>query len=164
MMIAARLGRLFSPRGRLTRAPFWIATVAQSAAVMALVAADLLVFGDDPGAMGVGGWAVAVGLGLATLVLAALGFVLAIRRLHDGGLSGWWSLLGTIPVIGGPLLLAWIGLRRGTPGSNVYGPNPRGDIKAPPPPSPPKDQRRNGRIPPSWLPRRAGAAGRRDAR
>ena len=50
-----------------------------------------------------------------------------IRRLHDLGHSGWFSLLGFIPVVG-PLL--WLGLFiycgffSGQPGENKYGPSP----------------------------------------
>lgn len=44
--------------------------------------------------------------------LVALGTLLpslavATRRLHDTDRSGWWQLLGLIPLIGGIILLIW---------------------------------------------------------
>ena len=86
---------------RLTRTRYWVATALQSVIVMALVAANLLVFGDD----GAGGTVTKVGLGLASAIVAAVGVALTIRRLRDAGRSGWWSLLGAIPLVGGLLVL-----------------------------------------------------------
>ncbi len=88
---------------RLTRTRYWVATASQSVVVMGLVAANLLVFGDDGTAPG--NLAMKVALGLATTIIAAAGVALTVRRLHDAGRSGWWSLLGAIPLVGGLLLL-----------------------------------------------------------
>ena len=110
-MIARLLARPW-PRRRLTRTRFWVATMIQSAAVMGLIAADLLVFGDGGAAPeGLAAFALKTALGLATTAAAAFGIVLAIRRLRDAGRSGWWVLLGTIPLIGGLLLLVQAGRR-----------------------------------------------------
>lgn len=49
----------------------------------------------------------------------------SIRRLHDIGRSAWWMLLAFIPVIGW-LVLLYFGLKDSEPGSNAYGPNPKG--------------------------------------
>jgi uncharacterized membrane protein YhaH (DUF805 family) len=57
--------------------------------------------------------------GLATF-LPSLG--LAIRRLHDLDRTGWWVLLGLIPIIGWIILLIWY-CTKGTAGSNQYGPD-----------------------------------------
>jgi uncharacterized membrane protein YhaH (DUF805 family) len=46
-----------------------------------------------------------------------------IRRLHDTDRSGWWVLLGLIPLAGGLALLVLFALA-GTPGPNRYGPSP----------------------------------------
>lgn len=35
------------------------------------------------------------------------GFALSIRRLHDLNKSGWWILLGLIPIVGGIILIIW---------------------------------------------------------
>lgn len=50
---------------------------------------------------------------------------LAVRRLHDIGKSGWWLLLGLIPVIGFIVLLVFA-VTDSQPGENQYGPNPKG--------------------------------------
>ncbi len=87
---------------RLTRTRYWIVTTLQSAVVMGLVAVDLLVFGEDGAAPG--NAATEAVLGFATAAVAVAGIALTIRRLRDAGRSGWWSLLGAIPLVGGFLL------------------------------------------------------------
>ena len=46
-----------------------------------------------------------------------------VRRLHDTGRSGWWWLIGIVPLIGAILLLVWF-CSRGTYGPNRYGADP----------------------------------------
>jgi len=61
-----------------------------------------------------------VGLALVLPSIAVL-----FRRLHDTGRSGWWWLLSWICCIG--TILLWIFcLSDSTPGTNQYGPNPKG--------------------------------------
>jgi uncharacterized membrane protein YhaH (DUF805 family) len=48
-----------------------------------------------------------------------------VRRLHDIGRSGWWYLIGLIPVIGWILLIVWF-CTDSQPGANKWGPNPKG--------------------------------------
>jgi uncharacterized membrane protein YhaH (DUF805 family) len=45
------------------------------------------------------------------------------RRLHDIGRSGWWLLIGFIPLIGGLLLLYW-NVQPSQPEINFWGPPP----------------------------------------
>ena len=47
------------------------------------------------------------------------------RRLHDTGRSGWWWLIGLIPLIGAIVLLVFL-VQDSQPGENQYGPNPKG--------------------------------------
>ena len=47
----------------------------------------------------------------------------SIRRLHDTGRTGWWILIGLIPLIGWIVLLIFY-LEKGDPGDNEYGPPP----------------------------------------
>ena len=49
----------------------------------------------------------------------------AVRRLHDTGKSGWMILVGLIPLIGAIWLLVLL-VTDSKPGSNQYGPNPKG--------------------------------------
>ncbi len=48
-----------------------------------------------------------------------------VRRLHDTDRSGWWILIGLIPVIGAIVLLVFSVLN-GTPDANRYGEDPKG--------------------------------------
>lgn len=48
-----------------------------------------------------------------------------VRRLHDTDLSGWWLLIGLVPVIG-PIILIVLMARDSTPGENRFGLNPKG--------------------------------------
>ncbi|WHZ12679.1 MAG: protein of unknown function DUF805 [Burkholderiaceae bacterium] len=60
--------------------------------------------------------------------LVILVFVLPLlaagaRRLHDIGRSGWWLLLGLIPVLGG-LVLLYFAVQPSEPQPNAYGAPP----------------------------------------
>ena len=67
-----------------------------------------------------------------------------VRRLHDTGRSGWWMLLGLVPIVGLVLLVFLV--LEGKRGPNAYGPDPRGEslvhdpapMPPPAPPSPPQ--------------------------
>lgn len=48
-----------------------------------------------------------------------------VRRLHDIGKSGWWMLIGLIPLIG-TLVLLYFFVLDSEPGENQYGANPKG--------------------------------------
>ncbi|MDQ0992321.1 DUF805 domain-containing protein [Streptomyces sp. V3I7] len=48
----------------------------------------------------------------------------SVRRLHDTGRTGWWMLIGFVP-LGGIVLLVFDCLDS-EPGDNKYGPNPKG--------------------------------------
>lgn len=48
----------------------------------------------------------------------------AVRRLHDINKSGWFYLVGFIPIIGGIWLLILFATE-GDVGSNIYGPDPK---------------------------------------
>ncbi len=44
----------------------------------------------------------------------------AVRRLHDTGRTGWWVLIGLVPLIGF-LVLLWFYVQKGTEGVNRFG-------------------------------------------
>lgn len=48
-----------------------------------------------------------------------------VRRFHDQDKSGWFVLLGFIPLIGGLIVLVFMCLE-GTPGPNRFGADPKG--------------------------------------
>ncbi|MCW2744893.1 MAG: hypothetical protein JWM48_1443 [Mycobacterium sp.] len=103
-----------SASGRARRSEYWWSTLAIGICIVVLEAL----------AMGVSS---AFGILLAILALATLlpGIAVGIRRLHDTDRSGWWLVFGIVPVVGGITLLVFMCLD-GTPGSNRYGPSPKG--------------------------------------
>lgn len=61
------------------------------------------------------------------LIIIIPSIAVAVRRLHDTGRSGFWILIGLIPIIGG-LILLFFYLIDSEPGANQYGPNPKGAV------------------------------------
>jgi uncharacterized membrane protein YhaH (DUF805 family) len=95
--------------GRAIRSEYWYW-------VLFIILADI-VTGIVDYALGI---QVMTGLfGLATFLPS---LSIAIRRLHDLDRTGWWVLLGLIPVVGWIILLIWY-CSRGTPGTNRFGPD-----------------------------------------
>ncbi|WP_284126054.1 DUF805 domain-containing protein [Parerythrobacter aestuarii] len=67
---------------------------------------------------------------MIALVIFALatfipGLAVQVRRFHDQDKSGWFVLLGFIPLVGGLIVLVFMCLE-GTRGENRFGPDPKG--------------------------------------
>lgn len=62
--------------------------------------------------------------GLYALALLIPNIAVAVRRLHDTGRSGWFLLIGLIPLIGAIVLIVFFA-QDSQPGDNQYGPNPK---------------------------------------
>ena len=75
---------------------------------------------------GAAGQAIGGIYGLAVL-LPSIG--VAIRRLHDTNRTGWWILVGLIPIVGWVWIIVLLALA-GDPGPNRYG-SPPGDTRDP---------------------------------
>ena len=105
---------LLAVEGRINRAKFWIGLtvlyfVPWLFVVVALLADTAILY-----------WfAFVVGL-LAIWPAIAV----SVKRWHDRGKSGWWILIGLVPLIGGIWALIETGFLPGTPGTNEYGPDP----------------------------------------
>jgi uncharacterized membrane protein YhaH (DUF805 family) len=106
--------------GRARRAEFWnfaLATV-------------IVAFGVGVAAVALAAIATPLGyVGMAAYVIVALGTIIpslasAVRRLHDTGKSGWYLLIGIIPVIGSIALLIFY-FADSSPEPNQYGPSPK---------------------------------------
>ena len=65
---------------------------------------------------------VLAGLFTLAVLLPALG--VTIRRLHDTGRSGWWILIGIVPLIGAIVLFIFM-VMDSESGENQYGQNPK---------------------------------------
>lgn len=105
------LGAVFGAGGRLARGAFFLRVL------LVLVLFALLDAALDP-LLG----AAAVWL-LNPVALWALGAA-AVRRLHDRNRSGWWLLVGLLPVLG-TLWVLWQFCRAGVPDTNRWGADPR---------------------------------------
>jgi uncharacterized membrane protein YhaH (DUF805 family) len=68
-----------------------------------------------------GDWVTMLG-SLVGFALFIPSLAVSIRRLHDTGRSGWWLLIGVVPLIGIILLIVWFATDS-QPGANEYGPN-----------------------------------------
>jgi uncharacterized membrane protein YhaH (DUF805 family) len=60
---------------------------------------------------------------LFSLAILLPGLAVSVRRLHDRDKSGWFLLLGFIPLIGPIILLVWF-CQPGSDGPNRFGPDP----------------------------------------
>lgn len=73
-----------------------------------------------------------VGRIIGTSILSAVyslavllpGLGVAVRRLHDTDRSGWWILIGLIPLVGAIILIVFLA-SEGKQQPNEYGPNPK---------------------------------------
>jgi len=73
------------------------------------------------------------------IILVWLGFFLPnlavlVRRLHDTDRSGWWVLIGLIPLIGAIVLIVFACIDSGPPNEYGQGPDDRGELTATAPP------------------------------
>jgi uncharacterized membrane protein YhaH (DUF805 family) len=59
---------------------------------------------------------------IASLALLLPSIAVAIRRLHDTSRSGWWILIGLIPIVGWIILIVFY--LQDSAGENGYGPSP----------------------------------------
>ena len=62
--------------------------------------------------------------GIYALAVLIPSIAVGVRRLHDTGRTGWWLLVGLIPLIGFIILIVFM-VGDSEPGSNQYGPNPK---------------------------------------
>ena len=60
---------------------------------------------------------------IASLALLLPSIAVGIRRLHDTSRSGWWILIGLIPIVGWIVLLVFY--VQDSHGDNQYGPSPK---------------------------------------
>jgi uncharacterized membrane protein YhaH (DUF805 family) len=80
-----------------------------------------------------------LGINLFVIIVALAVIVptiaVGVRRLHDTDKSGWFILIGLIPIIGTIILIVFFVQDSGP--DNQYGPNPKGASgpAAPPPPA-----------------------------
>jgi uncharacterized membrane protein YhaH (DUF805 family) len=107
---------LFSYEGRIGVRQFWLgllsglaSTIALAMAVGVVLAVGLIVTGAPPEAEG---WATFAGSAIVVGYAVFTQLAVTVKRCHDSGRSGWWSLLTLIPFVGLVWMIADLGLPR----------------------------------------------------
>lgn len=112
--------------GRARRKEYWMFTLINLIIMMGLQSVMLLIGGMNPES----GLALALSglLGIYVLGVFIPSLAVGVRRLHDTGKSGWWWLISFVPAIGIIVLIVFF-VQDSDPGTNLYGANPKGEVK-----------------------------------
>lgn len=114
--------------GRAARPELWWWVLAVFLAGLVFNALDFLLFGEAE-----------LISTLFSLAVLLPNLAVGARRLHDIDRSGWWLLVGLVPLVGWIVLLVFF-VQDGTVGPNRYGPDPKGrtldDVGPQPDPEP----------------------------
>lgn len=96
--------------GRARRKEYWMFTLFNTLAMIALMVVDYLV-----------GAGFIAPLYMLAVLLPSIGVL--VRRLHDTGRSGWWYFICLVPLVGGIILLVF--LVQDSHDENDFGANPK---------------------------------------
>lgn len=129
------MGVLFSFSGRIRRMQWWLGSLIAFGILLAAVMLATTVLMAIYGPIGAvesmqtaPGMAVIL-MGLIMLVIYVgmiwMQLALAVKRLHDRDMSGWWLLLGFIP-FANIALFVMLAFLDGTQGPNRFGRSPKG--------------------------------------
>jgi uncharacterized membrane protein YhaH (DUF805 family) len=106
-------------KGRSRRSEYWFIQLFLIITNLAAAAIDLALMGGDVDRFIANGGGGILGLiWILATILPALAVL--VRRLHDTGRSGWWALIGLVPIVGGVVLFVFSVLDSAT-GENQYG-------------------------------------------
>ncbi len=106
-------------KGRARRKEYWFFILFNLIASLVLTVVDYMTGSLDP-ELGMG-----LLSGLYSLAVLIPSLAVTVRRLHDTDHTGWWLLIGLIPLLGAIVLLIFM-LQDSKPGDNQYGANPKG--------------------------------------
>jgi uncharacterized membrane protein YhaH (DUF805 family) len=106
-------------RGRARRKEYWFFLLFNLIASLVFTVIDYMTGSLDP-ELGMG-----LLSGLYSLAILVPSLAVTVRRLHDTDRTGWWLLIGMIPLIGAIVLLVFM-LLDSQPGDNQYGAHPKG--------------------------------------
>jgi uncharacterized membrane protein YhaH (DUF805 family) len=118
------LKRYVDFNGRARRKEFWMFTLISVIIGAILTILDNII-GTTYGDRATSG--VLASLYNLAVLLPTLG--VGVRRLHDTGRSGWWILIGLVPLVGLILLIVWYATE-GAAGPNQHGPDPKAAERA----------------------------------
>ena len=110
-------------KGRARRSEYWFIQLFLVLTNLAAAVIDLVLMNGDVDRFIANGGGGIVGLIwiLATIVPA---LAVLVRRLHDTGRSGWWALIGFVPLAGTIVLLVFT-VADSQAQQNTYGPSPK---------------------------------------
>jgi len=106
-----------SAQGRVNRKQLWLYLVLPAVVVSLILSLIDASIGTVDAESGLG-----LLSGLWSLIILIPAILIYIKRFHDRDKSGWWVLIGLIPIIGALWLLVELGFLKGTDGPNRYGP------------------------------------------
>lgn len=100
---------------RISRAEFWWDYLALFIAMIIISVLTVL--------LRISGFRFLAVFGILFLAVLVVWVILAIRRIHDLDMSGWWVLVMLVPYLGGAAVLGMC-LVKGNVGPNRFGPDP----------------------------------------
>ena len=103
-------------RGRAHRREFWMFVLINVLIHIAIGIIDLAIDSQDISY-------------IYSLLVLVPSLAVGARRLHDTDHTGWWQLIGLIPVIG-IIILIILWAQDGNRGPNKYGPDPKIDLQS----------------------------------
>ncbi|MGR5114365.1 DUF805 domain-containing protein [Photobacterium damselae subsp. damselae] len=112
------LRNYFGFKGRARRKEYWYFFLFNTIIAIVLSIADL-VFKTEVTAQGTG-----MISSIYSLLILIPSIAVGVRRLHDLDKSGWWMLIGIIPLIGA-IVLIYFFVQDGQASSNRFGPDPK---------------------------------------
>lgn len=110
-------------KGRSRRSEYWFIQLFLVLTNLAVAAIDLALMNGDIDRFIANGGGGIVGL-IWILVTIVPALAVLVRRLHDTGKSGWWALIGFVPLVGVIVLLVFTVLDSDA-GENKYGESPK---------------------------------------
>jgi uncharacterized membrane protein YhaH (DUF805 family) len=110
-------------RGRSRRSEYWFIQLFLVVTNIAVAIIDLALMGWDVDRFIANGGGGIVGL-VWILVTIVPALAVLVRRLHDTGKSGWWVLVGLLPLVGAIVLLVFT-VTDSSPGENKFGLSPK---------------------------------------
>jgi len=109
--------------GRSRRSEYWFVQLFLVLTNIAVAVIDLILMDGDVDRFIANGGGGVVGL-VWILVTIVPALAVLVRRLHDIGRSGWWALIGFVPIVGAIVLLVFT-VSDSAPGENKYGLSPK---------------------------------------
>jgi uncharacterized membrane protein YhaH (DUF805 family) len=110
-------------RGRSRRSEYWFIQLFLVVTNIAVAIIDLALMSWDVDRFIANGGGGIVGL-VWILVTIVPALAVLVRRLHDTGKSGWWALVGFLPLVGAVVLLV-LTVTDSSPGENKFGLSPK---------------------------------------